>query len=263
MWVDTHCHLDAPEFEKDRESVVLQAVAAGMTCCVVPAVSAANFRSVKTCCERYFPCVPAYGIHPMYVNQAQSDDLDVLEQYLLEAGPVAVGEIGLDGTVVDQPGLDWQTQKSWFAAQLKFAQRFDLPVILHVRKAIDEVCQLLRKNPVKGGIVHAFNGSWQQANVLITMGFKLGFGGAMTYSGSKRIRKLAQELPLSAIVLETDAPDIPPAWLAKNGLRGRNQPGELPAIAAVLADLRGLELAEVMVATTSNARDVLRLFEQA
>lgn len=256
MWVDTHCHLDAPEFDQDRDSVVQQAVAAGMVCCVVPAVSARTFPWLRNCCQRFPPCVPAYGIHPMFVNEAQSRDLAVLEQYLREARPVAVGEIGLDGTVVEQPGLDWQTQKSWFAAQLTLAQRFNLPVILHVRKAIDEVCHLLRQIPVKGGIAHAFNGSRQQADQLIKLGFKLGFGGAMTYPGSTRIRKLAAEIPLSAIVLETDAPDIPPVWLNQNGLRARNEPGELPAIAQTLADLRKLPLSEIMAITTDNAKNI-------
>lgn len=259
MWVDTHCHLDAPEFDLDRDAVVQLAIKAGMQCCVVPAVSAASFPLVKNCCARFSLCMPAYGIHPMYVNHARTCDLDLLETYLCHEQPVAVGEIGLDGTVTDQPGLAWDQQEKWFEAQLKLAQDYDLPVILHVRKAIDAVCKGLRKIRVKGGIAHAFNGSRQQADVLIGMGFKLGFGGAMTYSGSTRIQKLAKALPLDAIVLETDAPDIPPAWLVKNGVRGRNQPSELLAIAHVLAELREVSVAEICAATSQNALSVLNL----
>jgi TatD DNase family protein len=156
----------------------------------------------------------------------------------------------LDHFVTD---IDHARQEWFFVEQLKLAKQFDLPVILHVRRAIEPILKQLRRFKVNGGIAHAFNGSRQQADEFIKLGFKLGFGGAMTYEGSTRIRKLAATLPLASIVLETDAPDIPPDWLN----RGRNTPAELPRMAALLADLRGLTLAEVITATTANAESAL------
>ncbi len=140
-----------------------------------------------------------------------------------------------------------------FTEQLKIAVDFDLPVILHVRRAIDPILRELRRYRPRGGIAHAFNGSRVQADEMIALGFKLGFGGAMTFDGSKRIRELAATLPIEAIVLETDAPDIPPQWLN----RGRNEPAELPRIAAVLAELRQVSAAEIADRTARNARDAL------
>lgn len=252
MLVDTHCHLDAAEFAGDRETVHAAALAGGVSTIVVPAVAAALFPAVKECCARHPGCVAAYGIHPLYVMDAREEDLATLRAWLAAEKPVAVGEIGLDGYVADS---DPARQAWFFVEQLRLAREFDLPVILHVRRAIDQVLKHLRRIRVPGGIAHAFNGSQQQAAEFIKLGFTLGFGGAMTYSGSTRIRQLAASLPPEAIVLETDAPDIPPAWL--NG--ERNAPAELPAIAAILADLRSTTVEEVAGMTTANARRVLRL----
>ncbi len=250
MLIDTHCHLDAAEFAADRDAVHAAALAAGVGHIVVPAVAVDNFFAVKSTVDRYAGCVAAYGIHPLYVMSAKEADLAVLRDWLQAERPVALGEIGLDHYV---PDLDSERQAFFFVAQLKLAQEFDLPVLLHVRRAVDQVLKYLRRHPVRGGIAHAFNGSSQQAEEFIKLGFKLGFGGAMTYSGSTRIRALAASLPLEAIVLETDAPDIPPAWLA----RGRNAPAELLRIAAELAALRGLDVAELAARTAANARAVL------
>lgn len=259
MWVDTHCHLDAAEFAADRAAVYARAVQRGMAACVVPAVACQSFAELEVCCQAYPLCHPAYGIHPMYVDRADSGDLEKLADWLGQRRAVAVGEIGLDGTVVDQPGLDMDRQLAFFRPQLRLAVMLGLPVILHVRRAIDLVCRELRQVRVPGGVAHAFNGSRQQADILIDMGFKLGFGGAMTYAGSTRIRQLAKELPLSAIVLETDAPDIPPAWLDRDGVRRRNEPAELPAIAQVLAELRGVLVNEILSVCAENARAILRI----
>ena len=250
MLIDTHCHLDAAEFAADRDAVQAQALAAGVRGIVVPAVAVDSFATTKTTVARYPGCVAAYGIHPLYVPSAQASDLITLRDWLAQERPAAVGEIGLDFYVAD---ADPARQEWLFAEQLKLAREFNLPVLLHVRRAIDAVLKQLRRHRVCGGIAHAFNGSRQQAEEFIKLGFKLGFGGAMSFSGSTRIRLLAASLPLSAIVLETDAPDIPPAWL--NG--GRNTPGELPRLAQVLAELRGISLAEVAAQTTANARAVL------
>lgn len=248
--IDTHCHLDAAEFDADRAAVHAQAKALGVGRLIVPAVCVASFPKTKAVVAQYAGCVAAYGIHPSYVMQAGDDDLAQVAVWLAAERPVAVGEIGLDHYV---PDLDPARQLAFFTAQLKLARQFELPVLLHVRRAVDAVLRELRRMRVCGGIAHAFNGSRQQADEFIKLGFKLGFGGAMTYVGSSRIRALAASLPLSAIVLETDAPDIPPAWLN----RGRNAPAELPAIARCLAELRGLPVDEVISATCDNARAVL------
>lgn len=250
MLIDTHCHLDAAEFDADREAVHAAARAAGVETIVVPAVEVNAFARTRETVSRYPGCVAAYGIHPLYVMQAADDDLAALRQWLLAERPVAVGEIGLDLYVAD---IDPARQEHFFVEQLRLARDFDLPVLLHVRRAVDVVLKQLRRFKVRGGIAHAFNGSRQQADEFIKLGFALGFGGAMTYAGSTRIRELARHLPLEAIVLETDAPDIPPAWL--NG--SRNTPAELPRIAAVLAELRELPVAELVQRTAANARAVL------
>lgn len=250
MLIDSHCHLDAAEFDADRDAVQAAALAAGVGRIVVPGVAVDGFEKLKTSVARYPSCRAAYGIHPLYVMQAVDTDLGVLRRWLQTEKPVAVGEIGLDFYV---EGIEPARQELFFVEQLKLAREFDLPVILHVRRAVDQVLKQLRRIRVSGGIAHAFNGSRQQADEFIKLGFKLGFGGAMTYSGSTRIRALAATLPLDSIVLETDAPDMAPAWL--NG--GRNSPVELPRIAAVLAELRGLPVPEIVERTGTNVQAAL------
>jgi len=182
---------------------------------------------------------------------------------------VAVGEIGLDHFVPElQDEASRALQERSYVAQLELAVRFQLPVILHVRRSADGLLKHLRRlrdagRPVNGGIAHAFNGSAQQAQGFIDLGFKLGFGGAMTFERALQIRRLAAELPGDAIVLETDAPDIPPHWLYRTaerraqGLRSRNEPAELPRIAETLAVLRGWSLDETRRITRANALSAL------
>lgn len=250
MLVDTHCHLDAAEFDVDRIEVAEAARKAGVDLIVVPSVERANFGAVASVCRDHPGCRAAYGIHPMYVERAREADLDVLRETVLREHPLAVGEIGLDRFVEPR---DDQLQEFYFTSQLKIARDAGLPVLLHIRRAIDPVLKQLRLCRVPGGIAHAFNGSRQQAGEFIKLGFKLGFGGAMTFPRATRIRELAATLPLDAIVLETDAPDIPPQW--KEG--DRNAPDQLPRIAQALADLRGIALQEVAETTTNNATAVL------
>ena len=250
MLVDTHCHLDAAEFDGDRAAVAAAAAQAGVGLIVVPSVERANFGAVASVCREYSGCVAAYGIHPMYVERALEADLDALREVLLREHPLAVGEIGLDHFVEPRDEL---RQEFYFSAQLKIARDANLPVLLHVRRSIDAVLKQLRRCPVPGGIAHAFNGSRQQADEFVKLGFKLGFGGAMTFPRASRIRELAATLPLDAIVLETDAPDIPPEWKAG----ARNAPDQLPRIAQVLAGLRGIDVQEIAAATTANANAVL------
>ena len=247
MLVDTHIHLDAAEFDADRDALLGAARAAGVGRFVVPGVEVANFDHVAALSAKHADVRHGFGIHPLYVAKAAADDLDIVEERLANGGAIAVGEIGLDFFI---PDPDIPRQEAFFVAQLKLARRFDLPVILHVRRAVDHILKHLRRIEVPGGIAHAFNGSRQQADMFVSMGFKLGFGGAMTFDGSRRIRELAATLPLDAIVLETDAPDIPPTWAQG----GRNLPANLARFADVLATLRGLSLQEVVAATTTNAR---------
>jgi TatD DNase family protein len=256
QFIDTHCHLDAAEFGNTQDALIKEAISAGVNTIVIPSVACANFSKVKELCERHSACAPAYGIHPMYVDHAQPQDLHVLREYLQQNHPVAVGEIGLDFFVEN---FDQEKQEYYFSAQLKLAQEFNLPVLLHIRKAQDTILKHLRRTRVKGGIAHAFNGSPQQAAEFIKLGFKLGFGGAMTYPRATRLRELAATLPLESIVLETDAPDIPPEFLA----RGEpNRPAYLPRIAETLASLRNLSMHEVARITSLNAHSVLTGLEQ-
>jgi len=267
-WVDTHCHLDAPEFDADRDEVIARAHAAGVTVQVIPAVMPSTFDAAREAAHR---CHGAYalGIHPLYVHQVPEDAIEQLERALQrwQGDPrlVAVGEIGLDHFVRElQDEASRALQERVYAAQLELAVRFELPVILHVRHSADGLLKHLRRlreagRAVPGGIAHAFNGSEQQARAFIELGFKLGFGGAMTFDRALQIRRLAAELPAEAIVLETDAPDIPPHWLYRTaeqraqGQRSRNEPAELPRIAKTLADLRGWSLADTRRIATANA----------
>jgi TatD DNase family protein len=254
MLVDTHCHLDAAEFDTDRAEVTQAALINGVSAIVMPAVARENFQKVIDLSACNPQVYYALGIHPMYVDNAHPSDLALLKK-LIEAQLssqklVAVGEIGLDFFVTQQ---NRETQEYFFSEQLKIAQAFDLPVILHVRRAIDDVLKHLRKYQVRGGIAHAFNGSAQQAEAFIKLGFKLGFGGAMTYPRALKIRELAKILPLESIVLETDSPDIPPEWL---GTKGRNSPAELIRIAQVLADLKAVEITQIIEITGKNATKI-------
>jgi len=256
MLIDTHCHLDAAEFDADRDDVVKQSLDAGVSGIVLPAVASQNFDAVIQLSEHYKCCTFALGIHPMYVESALDSDLKILESYLASHQPVAIGEIGLDYYVYSPRTYPQHIarQQRFFEAQLKLAVAHHLPVLLHVRAAIDDVLKYLRRHPVVGGIAHAFNGSFQQAEQFIDLGFKLGIGGAMTYSRATKLRSLTEKLPLEAIVLETDAPDIPPSWLGK---QGRNCPAEIVKIAQVIADLRRIKYAEVVEITGANALKVM------
>jgi len=263
MWIDTHCHLDAGEFAADVAAVRQRATAAGVLHCVLPAVAPANFEAVRQLAHRHGDSY-ALGIHPLCTGEATADDLQALERALAahrdDPRLVAVGEIGLDHFV---PGLDRDRQDYFYRSQLELARRHGLPVLLHVRRSADGLLKHLRRTPV-AGIAHAFNGSAQQAAEFVRLGFRLGFGGTVTFERALQIRRLAIDLPLSALVLETDAPDIPPHWLyrtaeerAAGAPQGRNEPAQLPAIGAVLAQLRGMEPQALAAATSRNARDVL------
>ena len=270
-WIDTHCHWDAPEFDADRDALRAAARAVGVAHCVIPAIGRMDWQTVHDLAHRWGDSY-ALGIHPLYTGSAQEADIDALAQ-LLQARRddprlVAIGEIGLDFFV---PGLDAARQTWFYQEQLKLARRFDLPVILHVRKSSDQLLKALRQWPVQGGIAHAFNGSLQQAQQFIDRGFALGFGGALTYDRALHLQRLLQDVPMESIVIETDAPDIPPHWLyttaeqrAQGVAQGRNQPAEIPRIAEILQEIRPLRangvdsmLQNWQRATTANACRVL------
>ena len=250
QFIDTHCHLDAAEFNGSQAALAEAAQAAGVGRIVVPSVAYANFGAVRDLCGRLPACAPAYGIHPMHVDAAQPQDLDALRGYLAQPATVAVGEIGLDFFIEPH---DRARQEYFFVEQLKLACEFDLPVLLHIRRAQDAILKLLRQHKVRG-IAHAFSGSRQQADEFIKLGIKLGFGGAMTHARATRLRELAATLPLDSIVLETDAPDMPPDFLQHGQ---PNKPEYLPRIAQTLAELRGMTPEEVARVTTENALSTL------
>ena len=267
FWIDTHCHLDAREFSGDVAAVRARASANQVTHCVLPAVAVANFDAVRLLAHQFSDSY-ALGIHPLCVAEAHDADLQALDAELAlrkyDPRLVAVGEIGLDYFVpaLLQSPLR-ERQEYFYREQLKLARQHGLPVILHVRRSADKLLKHLRELLPEGGwrgTGHAFNGSEQQAMEFIKLGFKLGFGGSVTFDSALQIRRLANGLPLDKLVMETDSPDIAPHWLYQTARRradgqpqGRNEPGELPRIAGVLAQLRGISPEALAAATSANA----------
>lgn len=229
--IDTHCHLDIAAFDEDRDAVVVAAKANGVEKIIVPAINYARWDSLLSICAQYEGIYPALGLHPVFIDDHTQEHLDALPKYIEQHQPIAVGEIGLDFFVKE---LDKTKQIDYVTQQLEVARQYDLPVILHVRKAHAEMIKLLQEAKVKGGICHAFNGDLAQAYKYIDLNFKLGFGGMITYERSVKLRKLATELPIESIVLETDAPDMP--VLKHQG--ERNSPAYLPDVFNILSELR-------------------------
>jgi len=250
--IDTHCHLDVAEFDVDRDAVLGCARAAGVAGIVVPAITAAGWARLRALCAKHPDLHPALGLHPVYLDAHGASDLTALERAIEEERPVAIGEIGLDFFVA---GLDGQAQERLFESQLAIARAAELPALLHVRKAHDRALAILRRQPMRGGIAHAFNGSLQQAEQYQDLGFKLGFGGMLTFARSRRLHRLARELPATAIVLETDAPDLTVA--SHHG--ERNSPAYLPEVLDALAAIRDEAPAALAAQTTANARALLGL----
>lgn len=250
--VDTHCHLDDASFDADRPQVLAACAQAGVRRIVVPGVTADGWDKLLVLCRQQAGLYPALGLHPMYLDHHRAEHIPRLAEQIEQQRPVAVGEIGLD-YYIDKPDRD--RQESLLREQLKLARRFELPVLLHCRKAHDQLLKALREIPVRGGIAHAFNGSLQQGMQYVELGFKLGFGGMLTFERSSKLRKLARELPLEALVLETDAPDMTVA-----SHRGeRNSPAYLPECLAALAEVREEPPDYLARQTTANAEAVLGL----
>lgn len=271
IWIDTHSHLDAPEFERNGHLagvLIAQSAINNVAMSVIPAVEKSNFSAVRELAHAHGQAY-GLGIHPLYVPQALDADLQALDAQLTQHHDdprlVAVGEIGLDFFVPALCTPDMrEKQIQFYRAQLRIAKQHQFPVILHVRKSADELLKALREIGSHGGIAHAFNGSEQQAMQFVEMGFALGFGGTVTYERSLHIRALAQSLPAHAIVMETDAPDIPPQWIyataeerANGKPQGINSPIELPRIGQVVALLRSVRVEQWAEQTTANACRVL------
>jgi TatD DNase family protein len=248
--VDSHSHFDAAEFDPDRDAAYARALAAGVAVQVVPAVDAAGWPALKRVCAAAPGLHPAYGLHPMYLARHRPAHLPALRDWIERERPVAVGECGLDFFV---EGLDADAQQAYFDAQLRLAREFDLPVIVHARRAVDAVIAAVRKVGGLRGVVHSFPGSAEQAAQLHKLGFLLGIGGPVTYDRANRLRGLVAAVPLDQLLLETDSPDQPGA--AHRGQR--NEPAHLLEVLEAVATLRGMPGEDLAAATTENAE---RLF---
>jgi TatD DNase family protein len=252
MLVDSHCHLDASEFDVDRDAVIARARAANVLRQIVPAVDAAGWPKLRDVCAGEPGLFPAYGLHPMYLDAHRPEHLVELRGWIERERPCAIGECGLDYFV---EGLDPDTQHRYFIGQLELAREYDLPVVVHARRAVDAVVAAIKQVGSLRGVVHSFPGSAEQARQLWQLGFLVGLGGPVTYERANRLRKLAATIPLECLLLETDAPDQPDA-----GIRGqRNEPARLATILETIANLRDEEPAALAAATTRNAERLFAL----
>lgn len=252
MLIDSHCHLDAPEFDPDRQAVIARARAAGVSAQVIPAVDAAGWPKLRAICREHEQLYPAYGLHPMFLSEHRPAHLQELRAWLQQGDAVAVGECGLDYFV---EGLDQPTQQEYFDQQLILAREFNLPVIVHARRAVDAVIASIRRVGGLRGVVHSYSGSEEQAQQLWKLDFMIGLGGPVTYERAQRLRRLVVQMPLEHLLLETDAPDQPDA-----NIRGqRNEPARLAGISATIAALRDMDPAELAAATSRNAQRLFAL----
>ena len=249
---DSHSHIDVLEFDTDRDDVLARARAAGVTRQIVPAISVAGFAKLRDLCAMETGLYPAYGLHPMYLAEHRLAHLGELAEWIERERPCAVGECGLDFYV---DGLDADEQRRYFRRQLELARDFELPVVLHARRAVDEVIATLRQIGGLRGVVHSFSGSVEQARQLWKLEFCLGFGGPITYPRATRLRDIVASMPIEFLLLETDSPDQP-----LHGHQGaRNEPGQLAEVCACAAELRGVAPESMAAATTQNSERLFRL----
>lgn len=250
--IDSHSHFDASEFDADRAAAHARAQAAGVVAQIVPAVDAAGWPKLKAVCAQFPGLHPAYGLHPMYLDVHRREHLDELRDWIERERPLAVGECGLDFFV---EGLDADAQQLYFDAQLQLAREFELPVIVHARRAVDAVIASLRRVGGLRGVVHSFSGSAEQAAQLHRLGFLLGIGGPVTFERANRLRGIVAAMPLEQLLLETDSPDQPGSTH-----RGeRNEPAYLVEVLDVVARLRGVEREAISEATARNAERLFKL----
>jgi TatD DNase family protein len=250
--IDSHSHFDVAEFDGDRADALTRARASGVRRQIIPSIAAAGFARVRELCARESGLYPAYGLHPMFLAEHRPEHLRQLEDWIERERPVAIGECGLDFFV---PGLDADSQRDYFQRQLELAREFDLPLIVHARRALDEVTSAIRRIGGLRGVVHSFSGSTQQAQQLWKLGFCIGLGGPLTYPRARRLRGVVATMPLEFLLLETDSPDQP-----LHGHQGqRNEPGLLAEVCACVAELRGVEPQQIAAATTHNCERLFRL----
>ena len=248
--IDSHSHIDVAEFDADRAQVLARARAAGVTRQVVPAIALAGFDKLRALCRDEAGLYPAYGLHPMYLAEHRVEHLSMLETWIERERPIAIGECGLDFYVA---GFDADTQRIYFRRQLEIAHDAGLPLILHARRALDEVIATLRNVGNRAGVVHSFSGSAEQAQQLWKLGFCISLGGPVTYERAHRLRGIAANMPIEVLLLETDSPDQP-----LHGHQGaRNEPALLVEVCECVATLRGVTREEIAAATTQNTE---RLF---
>ena len=250
--IDSHCHLDDDRLDDLRDDVMMEAAALGVARMIVPATTANRWEKVKQLCDRHAGLHPAYGLHPMFVEQHQAAHLRELDEWLERERPVAVGECGLDFFT---SRVDEKWQKQLFQEQLQLADNHGLPVIVHVRKAMDEVISLLRRQARYGGVVHSFSGSEQQARQLYDLGFKLGIAATVGFERARKLRAVVAAMPLDALLLESDAPDQP-----GSAHRGQlNRPAYIVEHLQTIADLRQLEVKDLAAALTRNTESLFNL----
>jgi len=250
--IDSHSHFDVAEFDADRDAVLVRAHTAGVARQIVPAITAASFERVRALCAKESGLYPAYGLHPLFLAEHIPEHIDKLARWIERERPVAVGECGLDFFV---PDLDAETQRNYFRAQLELAREFDLPLIVHARRAVDAVTAAIRRAGRLRGVVHSFSGSAEQAQQLWKLGFCIGLGGPITYPRARRLRKIVATMPLEFLLLETDSPDQP-----LHGYQGaRNEPALLTEVCACVAELRGADVRDIALATTRNAERLFKL----
>jgi len=250
MIFDSHSHIDAPEFDPDRDEVIRRAQASGVTGQLVPAIACAAWPKLKSICDAWPGLLPAYGLHPMFLDQHRPEHLDSLRQWIERERPKAVGECGLDFFV---EGLDADAQRMYFRRQLEIARDFDLPVVLHARRAVEEVIATVRSVGGLRGVIHSYSGSEEQARQLFGLGFLLGIGGPVTHERARRLRGIVSNSPVESLLLETDSPDQPDAL--HRGLR--NEPAFIVNVLETVAGLRRMEAGSLADATRRNAQ---RLF---
>jgi TatD DNase family protein len=247
--VDSHCHLDDDALQADLPQVLARAQLAGVRQLLIPAISARLWPRLRALVNAVASSHAAYGLHPMYLDEHRPEHLKQLAQWIEREHPVAVGECGLD---LYLPKLDPATQIEYFVAQIQLAREYDLPLVIHARRAVDEVCKYLRRHRGCRGVVHSFSGSREQALRLFELGFRIGIGGPVTYPRAKRLRGVVASVPIEMLLLETDAPDQPGA-----GHRGeRNEPAHIAEVLETVAALRATSAADVAAATSRNAREL-------
>lgn len=249
--IDAHCHLDFINFDKDRDEVIQRAAQNGISDIIIPGVSTSNWQKIKALCEQHKNLHPCYGLHPYWVDQHQENDLEKLENFIDNTTCLGIGECGLDFRAEQAD----KKAAIFFKAQLDIAERKNLPVIIHSVRATEDVIQQLRKYPTLTGMVHSYSGSYEQALQLIELGFYISFGGAITYEHARKLRKVASKIPLTSLLIETDAPDQPDA----SHQHERNEPAYLTEVINVLVKLRSESTTKIAHHTISNVKNLFGL----